>query len=65
MSENPRKRVFCPHCKEFVSRTTYYAHRQLYYDNKHWKNQGEFDVHFEFNPIVQLVHNEEGINLVT
>lgn len=30
MSES-RKRLFCPHCDEFVSKSTLYHHRSLYY----------------------------------
>ncbi len=27
-----RRRIFCPHCEEYVSKTTYYRHRDSHYD---------------------------------
>ena len=59
MSGNPRKRVFCPHCQEFVSRSTYHSHKQLYYSSQQWKKSGEFDVQFEFDPSKQQRHFDE------
>ena len=31
-SANPRKRVYCPHCDEYLSKSAYYQHKLLYYD---------------------------------
>lgn len=28
-----RKRVHCPHCNEYVSRSIFYQHKQLYFDD--------------------------------
>ena len=48
------KRVFCDHCKEFVSRTVYYEHRRN--ENREpWRNSFQFTplesgTAFEFNP---------------
>ena len=33
-----RKRLFCPHCKEYVSKSTLYYHRSLYYFGDTGKN---------------------------
>ena len=35
------KRIFCPHCGEVVSKTTYYRHRQEHYDKTigKWKKR--------------------------
>ena len=32
VSANPRKRVYCPHCDEYLSKSAYYKHKLLYYD---------------------------------
>ena len=29
-----RKRHFCEHCNEYVSKTLYHKHKQIYYDQK-------------------------------
>lgn len=34
---NSRKRLFCGHCKEYVSKSLFYKHKQLYYDEKEKK----------------------------
>lgn len=55
--KSSNKRVFCPHCKDFVAWSLYYQHKQLYYDssNKKWKemkstDKTTFTVNFEFSP---------------
>ena len=55
--KSSNKRVFCPHCEDFVARSLYYEHKQLYYDssNKKWKemkstDKTTFTVNFEFSP---------------
>ena len=37
-----RRRIFCPHCEEFVSKTTYYRHRDNYFDlqTNEWRIKG-------------------------
>ena len=30
----PRKNLFCPHCDEMVSKTTFYRHKKCYYDSR-------------------------------
>ncbi len=52
-----RKRLYCPHCDEYVSRSLYYQHRQLYFDSTqhHWERPSSStytpsDVNFEFSP---------------
>ena len=52
-----RKRVFCPHCDDFVSKSLYYRHKHLYFENENriWtrmqpNNSSEFCVSFEFSP---------------
>ena len=54
-----RKRLYCPHCDEHVSRSLYYQHKQLYFDSTQhqWKRYRTStstctpsDVNFEFSP---------------
>ena len=54
-----RKRLYCPHCDEHVSRSLYYQHKQLYFDSTQhqWKRCKPSastctpsDVNFEFSP---------------
>ena len=50
-----RKRVYCPHCKDYVSKSHFYQHKHLYYDEiqKAWlqSEQAEQEViSFEFSP---------------
>lgn len=33
MSKNIRKRRHCPHCNDYVSNSTYYIHKDLYFKN--------------------------------
>lgn len=64
-ASRPRKRVYCPHCCEYISRSLFYQHRQLYFDQSknHWKRSENLrpnseirhyhdysDVCFEFSP---------------
>ena len=57
MSLVSRKRLYCPHCDEQLSRSLYYQHKQLYYDSTQheWKKYRPTtptvsDVNFEFSP---------------
>ena len=36
-------RVFCEHCKEYLSRSAFWKHRKRYYDvhNEWWTTKGE------------------------
>ena len=53
-----RKRVYCPHCKDYVSRSLFYGHKQLYYDENLHKWDAvtstsavhQPEVTFEFTP---------------
>ena len=42
-SSEPKKRRYCPHCKVDVSKTTYYKHQDLYYNQSThlWYEEGE------------------------
>ena len=55
--KSSNKRVLCPQCEDFVARSLYYQHKQLYYDssNEKWKemkstDKTTFTVNFEFSP---------------
>ena len=58
MATKSRKRVFCPHCNDYISRSLYYQHRHLYYDEDRsiWCGNADSDdnnlqdVSFEFSP---------------
>lgn len=54
-----KKRYYCEHCDEYLSRTIYFKHKQLYFDvnTKKWKSSSEevsnersFSVQLEFRP---------------
>lgn len=58
-SRSQRKRVYCPHCDEYVSRSLFYQHKQLYFDELQQEWMGITDtaasslppeVVFEFTP---------------
>lgn len=36
-----RKRLFCGHCNEYLSKTHFYAHKRLYYDSilRKWSSE--------------------------
>ena len=40
-----RKRLYCGHCEDYVSKTLYYKHKQIYYDdgNKKWSKERVLD----------------------
>ena len=44
-SSSRNKRVRCPHCDEFLSRSSYYQHKQLYFDEtlQKWKDNRHDD----------------------
>ena len=50
-SRNP-KRVHCPHCDEFLSRSSYYQHKQLYFDEtlQKWNKDDHNHAACESNP---------------
>ena len=55
--QQSRKRVFCPHCEDYIARSSYYQHKHLYYDDIQniWLPQSGSteqlqDVSFEFSP---------------
>ena len=37
MATRERKRLFCGHCKDYVSKTLYHKHKQLYYTKREKK----------------------------
>ena len=51
-----RKRIYCPHCDEYVARTVFYQHKQLYFDDTqqiytdHDYPQQVGPIAFEFTP---------------
>lgn len=50
-----KKRVFCPHCEDYIARSAYYEHKHLYYDDIQniWLPESKEqlqDVSFEFSP---------------
>ena len=57
-----RKRLYCPHCGDYVSKSVYYNHKKLHFDSrrKRWKQESsrmtarsELNrsiVSFEFSP---------------
>jgi hypothetical protein len=40
-----RKRLYCGHCEDYVSKTLYYKHKQIYYDDrsKKWSKERVLD----------------------
>ena len=68
------KRVYCPHCDEYVARSLYYLHKQLYFDcnRETWKRsvtiEGSdklkrgFTINFEFSPLPQQQEGNEPLN---
>ena len=54
-----KKRRFCPHCSEVVGYSTYYRHRDKYFDLKtqQWTNPAEVVEEQETNCVVET---EEG-----
>lgn len=50
-----RKRVYCPHCEEYVSRSLFYEHKNLHYDEsgQKWRSNRtnqDLQVSYEFSP---------------
>lgn len=52
-----RKRVYCPHCDNYISRTSFYGHKLLHFDDTQqvWRKESEesiagVQVSFEFSP---------------
>lgn len=69
-----RKRVYCPHCEEHISRSHFYQHKHLYYDEnlQDWRcdrsvQHTEQDVFYEFSPSnspIDYTSLGEGIELL-
>lgn len=68
MDHQSRKRVYCPHCDDYIARSLYYQHKHLYYDEirRSWlpnvresAEQLQLDediVSYEFSPSRSPVH---------
>ena len=50
MDNISRKRCYCPHCDDFLSKSLYYEHRQKHYCKGVWKTANPIKVNFEFSP---------------
>ena len=61
MESVQRKRVRCPHCDEYISRSLFYQHKQLFFDEdlQKWNQASDLNINtsediqpisFEFNP---------------
>ena len=58
-----RKRVHCPHCDDYISKSLFYQHKHLYYDEnkQEWRSNDDSIVapastfvSFEFSPTLDM-----------
>lgn len=63
------KRVYCPHCDDYICKSMFYEHKHLHYDEekqewRSWSNEHSLSVSFEFSPAVESLpergHEDEG-----
>lgn len=47
-----RKRIHCPHCDEYISKSLFYQHKHLYFDEtvQQWKKSRHLGDSGYFNP---------------
>jgi len=47
--QNDRKRKLCPHCNQFLAKSTFHQHRSLYFQNDEWMLTGKYSYYNYFN----------------